>query len=82
MSDNGNTLLILKVELIDKKLKVTFGHDVPNTLLYDRAARLLNLELDNMLIGSSIEKKSPIIIGKKPVGDAILDKMRKGFISQ
>lgn len=63
-NENGSVKLVLKVELEDKKLKVTFG-DVPNTLLYDRAINLLKLEFENMLIQGTMK---PPIIEVAPTG--------------
>ena len=76
---NGNGdggKLILKVELIDKKMVVSFGQELPNTLLYDRAIRLASLELDNMIIGgqASQNKYKPFAVTEIP--PSVMDKLR------
>ncbi|MBU1308238.1 MAG: hypothetical protein KKE30_01735 [Gammaproteobacteria bacterium] len=69
MSDNGDgAKLVVKAELIDKNLKITFGEDVP-PLLFDRAVRLINLQLDNMLIAVH----QPVVKIIKPQGSVIGD---------
>ena len=67
MSDNGDgKKLIVKAELKDKAIAVTFGDDIP-PLLYDRAIRLINLQMDDMIIASTQPQKvvkvnTPLII--------------------
>lgn len=83
--NNGNATLIFKVELINKQLKPTWGKDVPNGLLRDRALWTLIAEHISMILASQVNDtpvKSPIILNPKqriPVGEAILDKIRRGI---
>ena len=76
---NGNGdggKMVLKVELVDKKLVVKFGQELPNTLLYDRAIRLASLELDNMIIGGQQNQQpyKPFAVTEIPL--SIMDKIR------
>ena len=76
---NGNGdggTLILKVELVDKKMVVKFGHEIPNTLLYDRAIRLASLELDNMIIGGQQNQQPYKPLAVTHIPQSVMDKIR------
>lgn len=75
MSNNGDSVIILKVEqqADGKGLRVVFGEGVSFESA-SLALRLANLELDNRIIAMS-QKRPPQVI---PIPMTILDKMRQG----
>jgi hypothetical protein len=77
MSGNGDGgHLIFKAELVDKKIKISFGKDLPNTLMIDRALRLVSLQLDDMLIEGqqNLSPYKPIAVTQLP--QSLMDKIR------
>ena len=66
--------LIFKVDLRENGFHIEWGKGI-NPLLYDRAIRLINIEIDKNICLQDIQKKQPIVQVPK---HGIMDFIRRG----
>ena len=79
--DNGKKVIgLVKVELIDGNMVVSFGGGL-NTALISHALRIASLELDNQIIAAQQKPQSSIEVAppnfKPIVGQDIVDRIRR-----